>query len=49
MQKVGYPGVFLLLLIVNFTIVDAQTMFNRRFQPRYLFGIKAGVNVAKPV
>lgn len=41
-----HPIVFLLLLIVNFTIVDSQTMFNRRFQPRYLFGIKAGVNVA---
>jgi hypothetical protein len=45
MQKTGYL-VFLLLLLVNFTIVDAQTMYNRRFQPRYLFGVKAGVNVA---
>ena len=39
-------SVFLLLLMVNFTIVDSQTMFSRRFQPRYIFGIKAGVNVA---
>jgi hypothetical protein len=45
MQKTDYY-VFLLLLIVNFTIVDAQTMYNRRFQPRYIFGVKAGVNVA---
>ena len=45
MQKTGYL-VFLLLLLVNLTIVDAQTMYNRRFQPRYLFGVKAGVNVA---
>jgi hypothetical protein len=39
-------SVFLLLLMVNFTIVDSQTMFSRRFQPRYIFGVKAGVNVA---
>jgi hypothetical protein len=45
MQKV-HCCVFLLLLIVNFTIVDAQTMFSRRFQPMYVFGIKAGANVA---
>ena len=32
--------------MVNFTIVDSQTMFNRRFQPRYLYGVKAGINVA---
>jgi hypothetical protein len=41
-----HSSVFLLLLIVNLTIVDAQTMFDRRFQPRYLFGIKAGANIA---
>jgi hypothetical protein len=45
MQKINY-SVFLILLIVNFTIVDSQTMFSRRFQPRYIFGVKAGVNVA---
>jgi Outer membrane protein beta-barrel domain len=45
MRRVN-SGVFLLLLIVNLTIVDAQTMFDRRFQPGYLFGIKAGANVA---
>ncbi|HBC78986.1 MAG TPA: hypothetical protein DCZ51_10180 [Bacteroidales bacterium] len=39
-------SVFLLLLMVNFTIVDSQTMFSRRFQPRYIFGVKAGVNIA---
>jgi hypothetical protein len=38
--------VFLFFLIFNFTIIDAQTMYNRRFQPRYIFGVKAGVNVA---
>jgi hypothetical protein len=37
--------VFLFLLIINSAIVDAQTMYNRRFQPRYLFGVKAGVNL----
>ena len=37
---------FLLFLIISFTSVDAQTMFDRRFQPGYLFGIKAGTNVA---
>lgn len=37
---------FLFFLMISFTRVDAQTMFDRRFQPRYLFGIKAGVNIA---
>jgi hypothetical protein len=45
MKKINF-SVFLLLLMVNFTIVDSQTMFNRRFQPRYLYGVKAGINVA---
>lgn len=45
MQKL-HCSVFLILLIVNFTIVNSQTMFSRRFQPRYVFGVKAGVNVA---
>jgi hypothetical protein len=34
------------LLIFSFAAVEAQTMFDRRFQPGYVFGIKAGVNVA---
>jgi hypothetical protein len=38
--------VFILLLAVNYTIVEAQTMFARRFQSRYGFGIKAGTNIA---
>jgi hypothetical protein len=46
MMKKRHFIVFLLLWMVNFTIVDSQTMFSRRFQPRYLFGVKAGVNVA---
>ncbi len=33
-------------MMVNFTIVDSQTMFSRRFQPSYVFGAKAGLNVA---
>jgi hypothetical protein len=45
MQKI-HCSVFLILLIVNFTIVDSQTMFSRRFQPRYIYGFKAGINVA---
>jgi hypothetical protein len=46
MMRRVHPIVLLLLLIVNLTIIDAQTMFDRRFQPGYLFGIKAGANVA---
>ena len=46
MMRSVNPSVFLLLLIVNLSIVDAQTMFDRRFQPGYLFGIKAGANVS---
>lgn len=45
MKKICF-GILLFLLIVNYNIADAQTMFNRRFQPRYIFGIKAGVNIA---
>lgn len=45
MNKI-HISVFLLLLMVNFTIVGSQTMFSRRFQPRYIYGVKAGVNVA---
>jgi hypothetical protein len=45
-MKKTYSLIFFFFLVAHFSIVEGQTMYNRRFQSKFNFGIKAGVNVA---
>jgi len=45
-MKKKYSLVFIFFLVAHFFILNGQTMYNRHFQAKFNFGIKAGVNVA---